>query len=103
MKEVGVSVERSWLVVDMDRDQERSLQRANNGRLARLLPRPDGNGRRGREGSFRSLLRNVIARVAPMRRSAGADVGDDIAGDALVRTEHEDAFGMRRGELSPAG
>jgi hypothetical protein len=24
-------------------------------------------------------------------------VSDDIAGDALVRTEHEDAFGMRRG------
>ena len=26
-----------------------------------------------------------------------------IAGDALVRPEHEDAFGMRRGELAAAG
>jgi hypothetical protein len=43
-----------------------------------------------------------FAWVAPMRRSAGADVGDEIAGDALVCTKHEDAFGMCRGELSPA-
>src|ERR1700730_4692164 len=44
-----------------------------------------------------------VARVAPVCRSAPTDVGDDFAGDALVRPEDEDAFGMRRGELAAAG
>src|SRR5205823_3112604 len=43
------------------------------------------------------------ARVAPVRRSAAADVGDEIAGDTFVRPKDEDAFGMRRSELAPAG
>jgi hypothetical protein len=37
-----------------------------------------------------------------MRRGAAANVGNEIAGDALVRPEDEDAFGMRRGELAAA-
>src|SRR5205807_5092421 len=41
-----------------------------------------------------------VARVAPVCRSAPTDVGDDFAGDALVRHEDEDAFGMRRSELA---
>src|SRR5580704_16988047 len=62
-------------------------------------------GRASRAADDRSAVveDEDVARVAPMRRSAGADVRDDIAGDALVRTEHEDAFGMRRGELAPSG
>ena len=41
-----------------------------------------------------------IARVAPVRHSAAADVGDEIAGDALVGAENENALGMRCGELA---
>src|SRR5579862_24427 len=44
-----------------------------------------------------------VARVAPVRRGAGADVGDEVAGDPLVRSKHEDAFGMGRREFAPAG
>ena len=44
-----------------------------------------------------------VAWVAPMRRSTAADVGDDVAGDGLVRPEDEDALGVRRGELAAAG
>ena len=44
-----------------------------------------------------------VARVAPVRRRAAADVGDEIAGDALVRPEDKDALGMRRGELAAPG
>ena len=43
-----------------------------------------------------------VARVAPVRRCAAADVGDEIAGDALVGPENEDALGVRRGELAAA-
>ena len=41
--------------------------------------------------------------VAPMRRTTAADVGDDVAGDGLVRPEDEDALGVCRGELAAAG
>jgi hypothetical protein len=41
-----------------------------------------------------------IARVSPLRRGAAADVGDEIAGDALVGAENENALGMRRGKLA---
>ena len=44
-----------------------------------------------------------VAWVAPMRRRTAADVGYDVAGDALVRSEDEDALGVRRGELAAAG
>ena len=44
-----------------------------------------------------------FAWVAPMRRRTAADIGYDVAGDALVRPEDEDALGVRRGELAAAG
>src|SRR5215471_9234283 len=44
-----------------------------------------------------------VLRVAPVRRGAAADVGDDLTGDPLIRPEDEDALGMRRGELAAAG
>ena len=43
-----------------------------------------------------------VARVATVRRRAAPDVGGDIAGDALVRPEDEDALGVRCGELAAA-
>src|SRR5947208_6144566 len=41
-----------------------------------------------------------VARVAPVCRSAPTDVGDDFAGDALVRPEDEDAFPRSPASLS---
>src|ERR1700720_4684295 len=44
-----------------------------------------------------------VAWIAPMRRRTAADVDYDVAGDALVRPEDEDALGVRGGELAAAG
>src|SRR5262245_10437251 len=41
-----------------------------------------------------------VARIAPVRRSAAADVSDEIAGDALVGAENENALGMSCGKLA---
>src|SRR5215813_12493198 len=44
-----------------------------------------------------------VPRIASMGRCPAADVGDEIAGDALVGPENEDALGVRRGKLAAAG
>src|SRR5258705_6591096 len=44
-----------------------------------------------------------VLRIAPMHRGPAADVGNDIAGDALVRAKNKDALGVRRGKLAAAG
>jgi hypothetical protein len=44
-----------------------------------------------------------VAWIATLRRRTTADVDYDVAGDALVRPEDEDALGVRRGELAAAG
>src|SRR5215472_11221063 len=41
--------------------------------------------------------------IAPVRRGAAADVGDDVTGDPRVRPKDEDALGVRCGELAAAG
>ena len=41
-----------------------------------------------------------IARVAPVCHGAAADVSDEIAGDALVGAENENALGMSCGKLA---
>src|SRR5580704_15362806 len=42
-----------------------------------------------------------IARVAPVRHSAAADVGDEIAGDALVGAENENALACAAANSRP--
>jgi hypothetical protein len=41
--------------------------------------------------------------VAAMRRCTAADVGHEVASDALVGPENEDALGVPRSELAAAG
>src|SRR5262245_66577957 len=43
-----------------------------------------------------------VLRIASMGRCPAADVGDEIAGDALVGPKHEDALGVGRGEIAAA-
>ena len=55
----------------------------------------------GAAGDDGTVVENQdVLRVAPVHRGAAADVGDEIAGDALVGAENENALGMRCGELA---
>src|SRR5215472_13102070 len=57
----------------------------------------------GAAGDNGTIVENQdVRRIAPVRRGAAADVGDEIAGDALVGPKNEDALGVRRGKLAAA-
>ena len=57
----------------------------------------------GAAGDDGTVVENQdVLRIASMGRCPAADVGDEIAGDALVGPENEDALGVRRGKLAAA-
>ena len=58
----------------------------------------------GAAGDNGTVVENQdVLRIASMGRCPAAYVGDEIAGDALVGPENEDALGVRRSELAAAG
>src|SRR6478736_2782636 len=57
----------------------------------------------GAAGDNGTVVENQdVLRIASMGRRPAADVGDKVAGDALVGPENEDALGVRRGKLAAA-